>query len=218
MAVLASSSSTSTSLVASAKALTQYIQTEVVEACSVRGAVTNDIAKQYGPSIVKLLRSLTGCLTACAQPISVPVEAITEQERLEIVLALTASAALDAMDVLRSAMKGGSHELDVQRYNFVRRFLQLGLYQCAFQQGVLLVDRTCADSATEAAGIAPIRGDVSQRTSEAQIRGDINDLQLAAVTSLMVCVGEMVSTDPKQTFRVISSCTPAVGSAMLQLR
>lgn len=229
MAVLANSTASSSCLAVSAKAVTQYIQTDVIEACSLNVSRTAEVAKQHGPIIVKLLRTLTGCLTACAQLTSEVVKSPTDPTNQNVIahaLATTASAALDAMDVLRSVMKGGSHELDVQRYNFVRRFLQLGLHQCAFQQGILLVDRTFIEGEDKPAasvsghidGTEPSDGARLKGAAAVQISGGISDLQLAAITSLMVCVGEMVSTDQEKTVLILSSCAEPLHLSMSKLR
>ncbi|EFJ43479.1 separase [Volvox carteri f. nagariensis] len=119
------------------------------------------VARSHGSVVTSLLKSM-GCRLS---PDS------KHSHDLMLVFGDAASLGLNALDCLRPVIKTSQHELDIQRYNFVRKLAGHGLHEHAMVQGKVLL--------------------ASAATSPGTITGP-SDLHIAAVANLLVCYSALV--------------------------
>eukprot|EP00798_Chlamydomonas_sp_ICE-L_P001706 gene1706-33112_t len=81
------------------------------------------LARVHGSTVTRLLKTLGARLTT---GVATDVASM---------LASTSCSALDALDALKPAIKASGHDLEVQRYGFIRKFLVLGLHARAHRVG-----------------------------------------------------------------------------------
>lgn len=84
------------------------------------------VAKAHGPSVAGCLKAIGPLMNATLPPDSAKL------------LSQMACTALDALDALRGVLKPKGLDLEVQRYNYVRRMLMLGQHAFAMQAGWVL--------------------------------------------------------------------------------
>eukprot|EP00198_Chlamydomonas_reinhardtii_P000240 XP_001689575.1 separase, cell cycle protease [Chlamydomonas reinhardtii] len=122
------------------------------------------IAKTCGPVVTRLVKS-TGCRLGSE----------LRGSQVADILGDAACLGLNALDCLRPVIKASGHELDTQRYGFIRKLAALGLHERALEQGRVL------------------HAAVAAHPSNA---GAPAELQVAAVANLLLCYGELAQRDP----------------------
>ncbi|GLI70087.1 hypothetical protein VaNZ11_014863 [Volvox africanus] len=127
----------------------------------VDGDALRPIARIHGPVVTSLIKSMGARL-------SPDLEHNPEQL---VVFGEAVCLGLNALDVLRPVLKASQHELDVQRYNFVRKLAGYGLHEHALVQGKVLLASAAASPGTVAGP---------------------GDLHIAAVANLLVCYSALV--------------------------
>ncbi|GFR39900.1 hypothetical protein Agub_g405 [Astrephomene gubernaculifera] len=125
------------------------------------------VARTTGPLVTRLVKCMGNRL----------VPALRQSPEQLRILSEAACLGLDALDCLHPVIKASRHELDVQRYNFVRKLAALGLHDLAMEQGKVL-------HTSAASGPGSVAGP--------------GDLHIAAVANLLVCYCELVHLDPTQ--------------------
>lgn len=125
------------------------------------------VARTQGPVVASLVKSMGLRLS--------PDLKHTHEQLL--VFGDAVSLGLNALDCLRPVLKASQHELDVQRYNIVRKMAGHGLHEHAMVQGKVLLS-----SAAENPGTVAGPG----------------DLHIAAVANLLVCYSALVKQGAKR--------------------
>ncbi|GIL44124.1 hypothetical protein Vafri_1659 [Volvox africanus] len=134
---------------------------EFGRAGKVDGDALRPIARIHGPVATSLIKSMGSRLSPDLEH---------SHEQL-LVFGEAVCLGLNALDVLRPVLKASQHELDVQRYNFVRKLAGYGLHEHALVQGKVLLASAAASPGTVAGP---------------------GDLHIAAVANLLVCYSALV--------------------------
>lgn len=145
------------------------------------------LAKQYGAAVTRALKVLGARLTPTSGSTPAALEALSS----------ASCTALDALDVLRPALKSGGSELEVQRYGFVRKLTALGAHDTALRQGLALHARlqaSCSQGAAQQLECQP----------KTWPSGQVGDLLAAAIANLLVCSTELSASSPERCSELLS--------------
>lgn len=149
---------------------------------------TDDIkalAKDHGSTITALLKSLSARLVPGLQA------------ELGDVLARLTRVALLGLDQLRPVLKAKSHDLEVQKYNFVRKLITIGQHGVAREIGMEVYASLLASLEHGGGG------------------KETWDLLTAAILNVTICTSEMVMQHMDQFYDLLES---ALGPMELLLK
>lgn len=119
------------------------------------------------------------------------------------------AAALDMLDTVRSALTTKGLELEVQRYNLIRRMTLAGYTDMALQQGLML------HAALEAHA-----SDLSAKNSSSSSASSLQELCQACRLNLVVSTGEALTAaaSAEDAQHMLQQVMPALSALLEQLR